>query len=184
MDRTAAAGDPAEARMPEAPPRKGDAVATVTTVDHVYVAVRDLARSERFYDAVMRLLGFKKGTKAIAGEPHLHYFNQVTQYTIRPARGAAAHDPYAPGLHHLCFRVATRAEVDAVAAALGTLGIEASPPAVYPEYADDYYATFFADPDGLRLEVVAERWMRTMVRERWTELTDFVDPIAKAGWRR
>jgi catechol 2,3-dioxygenase-like lactoylglutathione lyase family enzyme len=171
--------------MSDGSPRyEGAAVATVTTVDHVYVAVRDLVRSERFYDAVMRLLGFRKGTKAIAGEPHLHYFNQVTQYTIRPARGEAVHDPYAPGLHHLCFRVGTREEVDAVAAALGAVGIEVSPPALRPEYADDYYATFFSDPDGVRLEVVAERWMRTMVRERWDELTEFVDPIAKAGWRR
>lgn len=160
------------------------AIVTVTTVDHVYVAVRDLERSQRFYDAVMRLLGFRKGTAPIGGEPHLHYFNQVMQYTIRPARGPAPHDPYAPGLHHLCFRVATRAEVDAVAAGLGGLGIEASTPRVYPEYAADYYATFFSDPDGIRLEVCAERWLRTAVRERWAELTEFEDPVSKAGWRR
>jgi len=159
-----------------------DAIATVTTVDHVYVAVGDLARSERFYDTVMRLLGFRKGTMPIGGAPHLHYFNQVMQYTIRPARGGA-HDPYAPGLHHLCFRVATRAEVDAVAEALAMRGIAASAPCLYPEYAADYYATFFADPDGIRLEVCAERWMRTVVRERWAELTEFENPIAKAGWR-
>jgi len=64
------------------------------------------------------------------------------------------------------------------------LGVAASAPAVYPEYADDYYATFFTDPDGLRLEVVAERWLRTMLRERWAELTAFEDPVSKAGWRR
>jgi catechol 2,3-dioxygenase-like lactoylglutathione lyase family enzyme len=158
-------------------------VATVTTVDHVYVAVRDMDRSEPFYDTVMRLLGFRKGTSPIAGERHAHYFNQVTQYTIRPAHGGV-HDPYAPGLHHLCFRVATRGEVDAVAAALGAQGIVASVPRCYPEYAEDYYATFFLDPDGIRLEVVAERWLRTALRERWGELTEFVDPVAKAGWRR
>ena len=26
-------------------------------------------------------------------------------------------------------------------------------PQLYPEYAADYYATFFEDPDGIRLEV-------------------------------
>jgi catechol 2,3-dioxygenase-like lactoylglutathione lyase family enzyme len=165
------------------PPGSPDVVATVTTVDHVYVAVRDLARSEPFYDAVMRLLGFRKGTAPIAGERHAHYFNQVTQYTIRPARGGV-HDAYAPGLHHLCFRVATRDEVDAVARALAARGIAASAPRLYPEYAEDYYATFFTDPDGIRLEVCAERWMRAAVRERWAELTEFEDPVTKAGWRR
>jgi catechol 2,3-dioxygenase-like lactoylglutathione lyase family enzyme len=160
-----------------------DPVATVTTIDHVYVAVRDMDRSEPFYDTVMRLLGFRKGTTPIAGERHAHYFNQVTQYTIRPARGGV-HDAYAPGLHHLCFRVATREEVDALASALDGYGIAASVPRTYPEYAEDYYGTFFSDPDGIRLEVVAERWMRTALRERWDELTEFVNPVAKAGWRR
>jgi catechol 2,3-dioxygenase-like lactoylglutathione lyase family enzyme len=154
---------------------------TIEAVDHIYVAVRDLARSERFYDGVMRLLGFKKGTRPIAGERHLHYFNQVMQYSIRPARSAEPHDPYRAGLHHLCFRVATREQVDEAAAGLAKLGVDATPPALYPEYADDYYATFFTDPDGVRLEIVALRRGRILVRDRWAELTEFEDPVEKAG---
>jgi catechol 2,3-dioxygenase-like lactoylglutathione lyase family enzyme len=153
----------------------------VTAVDHVYVAVTDLARAEAFYDRVMRLLGFKKGTTPIAGERHLHYFNRATQYTIRPARSAAPHDPYRAGLHHLCLRVSTRAEVDEAAAALVAAGIDATAPTLYPEYADDYYATFFTDPDGMRLEIVAHRRMRSLVADRWAELTEFEDPVRKAG---
>jgi catechol 2,3-dioxygenase-like lactoylglutathione lyase family enzyme len=156
-------------------------VVEVTAVDHIYVAVRDLERSLRFYDAVMRLLGFKKGTMPVAGEPHAHYFNRVTQYTIRPARGEDAHDPYRPGLHHLCFRVATPGNVDAAAAALRAIGVDATAPATYPEYAPDYYATFFSDPDGIRLEIVAHRRMRSLVRDHWDELTEFEDPVRKAG---
>ena len=34
----------------------------VSGIDHVYVSVTDLARSMAFYDPVMRLLGFRKGT--------------------------------------------------------------------------------------------------------------------------
>ena len=153
----------------------------VEAVDHIYVAVSDLARAEAFYDRVMRLLGFKKGTKPIAGERHLHYFNPITQYTIRPAKSAGPHDPYAPGLHHVCFRVPSPAQVDEAAAGLVALGVAATPPALYPEYADDYYATFFEDPDGIRLEVVALRSMRVLVRDRWAELTEFEDPVRKAG---
>ena len=153
----------------------------VEGIDHVYVAVRDVARSEAFYDRVMRLLGFKKGTFPIAGERHLHYFNRVTQYTIRPAKRDVAHDPYAPGLHHLCFRVASREQVDAAAAGLAALGVTATPPKLYPEYAADYYATFFEDPDGIRLEVVALRSGRVLVRDNWEKLTEFEDPVKKAG---
>lgn len=153
----------------------------VTGIDHVYVSVADLDRSERFYDGVMRLLGFRKGTKPIAGERHLHYFNPVTQYTIRPAKRGAPHDPYTPGLHHLCFRVPTRDDVNAAAAGLRALGIDATEPALHPEYAPDYWATFFTDPDGLRLEIVAHRRLRSLIRDRWGDLVDFEDPLTKAG---
>jgi len=34
------------------------------------------------------------------------------------------------------------------------------------------------------LEVCAERWLRTAVRERWAELAEFENPVAKVGWRR
>jgi catechol 2,3-dioxygenase-like lactoylglutathione lyase family enzyme len=153
----------------------------VDGVDHVYVAVSDLARSEAFYDRVMRFLGFKKGTFPIAGERHLHYFNRAMQYTIRPAKSAGPHDPYRPGLHHLCFRVASREQVDEAAAGLRALGVEATAPKLYPEYAADYYATFFPDPDGVRLEVVALRKGRVLVREHWEKLTEFEDPVRKAG---
>lgn len=130
----------------------------------------------------MRLLGFRKGTARIAGERHLHYFNRVTQYSIRAAKTAGrSHDSYSPGLHHLCFRVASTADVDHAARELCVLGIAASPPCLYPEYAPDYYATFFTDPDGIRLEIVAHRRMRTIIRDHWDQLTEFEDPVRKAG---
>ena len=154
----------------------------VTAVDHIYIAVTDLTRSEAFYDAVMRLLGFRKGTTPIAGERHLHYFNPVTQYTIRPARTSPReHDPYSPGLHHICFRVESQAQVDDAAKGLRDLGVNATAPALYPEYAPDYYATFFSDPDGIRLEIVAHRRVRSLIRDHWAELTEFEDPLRKAG---
>jgi catechol 2,3-dioxygenase-like lactoylglutathione lyase family enzyme len=153
----------------------------VTALDHVYVTVADLARSEAFYDPVMRLLGFRKGTTPIGGEPHVHYFNRVMQYSIRPARSRRGHDPYGPGLHHVCLRVALPADVDAAARGLGALGIAATVPRLYPEYAPDYYATFFTDPDGIRLELVAHRRLRSLVRDHWDRLTEFEDPLTKAG---
>jgi catechol 2,3-dioxygenase-like lactoylglutathione lyase family enzyme len=154
----------------------------VTAVDHIYVTVSDLARAEAFYDPVMRLLDFRKGTTPIAGERHVHYFNRVTQYSIRGAKTAdRSHDSYSPGLHHICFRVASTTDVDTTARALVALGIDASPPRYYPEYAPDYYATFFTDPDGIRLELVAHRRLRTLIRDHWDQLTEWEDPVTKAG---
>lgn len=152
----------------------------VVGLDHVYVTVSDFARSEAFYDRLMAYLGFRKTDRRIAGEPHAHYVNRVMQYSIRPARGGrVGHDPYQPGLHHLCFQVADRAAVDELHATLASWGVEASPPKVWTEYNDDYYATFFADPDGLRLEVVARSKYRREIAERWDEMRAFLNPLAE-----
>lgn len=151
----------------------------VLGLDHLYLSVADLPRSERFYDPVMRQLGFRKGDKPIAGEPHVHYFNRVLQLTIRPAKTASRHDPRAPGLHHVCFQLATAADVDAAAAALRKLGVDATDPHLYPEYHPDYYATFFTDPDGIRLELVCRTPYRDGLVEHWHEFTTFLNPWAE-----
>jgi len=133
----------------------------VIGIDHVYIAVRDLRRAEEFYDRVMCVLGFRKVTSTIAGDPHVHYYNRQFGYSLRPAHAATVdHDSYAPGLHHFCFRVADERAVDRAASELRAEGIEVSDPRNYPEYSADYYATFFSDPDGVRLEVTNFREIR------------------------
>ena len=151
----------------------------VLGLDHIYVAVSDFARSEAWYDRVMEALGFRKGEEPIAGEPHAHYFNPVLQYTIRPAHRRQRHDPYAPGLHHVCFQVADRAAVDEAWRRLCALGVEATRPSLYPEYNADYYATFFNDPDGVRLEIVSRTRTREEIARRWSELRAFRQPLAE-----
>jgi catechol 2,3-dioxygenase-like lactoylglutathione lyase family enzyme len=157
----------------------------ITAIDHIYLTVTDLKVSEKFYDRVMRLFGFHKGTDPIEGEPHLHYYNRDVRLTLRPARPAKpAHDPYAPGLHHICLRVADPQAVDAAWQGLTNLGIEASYPLHYPQYAPDYYATFFADPDGIRLEIVNHLAVRREIRELWDQLEDFENPLRKLRARK
>lgn len=137
-------------------------------IDHIYVAVSDLRRSESFYDRALRdALGFRKNSFTIAGDPHIQYFNRHFGYVLRPARTASAHDSYAPGLHHFCLRVDSADEVTEVAARLRELGIDATEARLYPEYAPDYVATFFNDPDGIRLEVTNYRQERRERHDRW-----------------
>ena len=145
--------------------------AEVIGIDHLYISVRSMPSSERFYDDVLiGMLGFRKSTFAIGDEPHIQYFNRHFGFVIRPARqGTAEHDPGSPGLHHLCLRVGGKSAVDRVANALNARGIEASAPRNYPEYAADYYATFFEDPDGVRLEVTNFRAERKARMDHWDE---------------
>jgi catechol 2,3-dioxygenase-like lactoylglutathione lyase family enzyme len=133
----------------------------VIGIDHVYLAVRDLARSGAFYDRVMTVLGYRRLESTIGGDPHVHYYNRQFGFSLRPARpGTPEHDPYAPGLHHLCFRVVDQRAVDRAVAELRTAGVEVSDARGYPEYAADYYAAFFTDPDGMRLEITNFREIR------------------------
>jgi len=142
-------------------------------IDHIYITVSDLARSQAFYDAVFQqVLGFRCNRFALGGEPHVQYFNQHFGYVLRPARLAQAHEPYAPGLHHLCLRVESVADVLAVSEALNAAGITATPAALHSDYAPDYWATYFTDPDGVRLEVTNFRLERRERMERWDELAD------------
>lgn len=143
----------------------------ITGIDHIYITVSDMARSESFYDRAMQALGFRKNAFAIGGDAHVQYFNRHLGYVLRPARFTGTHDSYSPGLHHLCFRVDSVADVVAVANGLRAVGIDATGAAHHPEYAPDYWATFFTDPDGIRLEVTNYRQERRDRHDRWDDLT-------------
>jgi catechol-2,3-dioxygenase len=142
----------------------------VIGIDHIYLAVCDLECSEKFYDRVMGVLGFRKNSFTNDGDHHIQYYNRDFGLVLRPARGdTSPHDPLAPGLHHLCFRVEDCAALKAIAQRLAEAGIECSSPLLYPEYAPDYYAIFFDDPDGIRLEVTNYRDERRQRHDHWDQ---------------
>ncbi len=141
----------------------------VIGIDHIYVTVTHITRSEPYYDAVMSALGFRKNAFQINGDRHVQYYNRHFGYVLRPARSSGAHDPYAPGLHHLCFRVEDEAAVVEAARSLQAAGIAVSEPKLYAEYAPDYHAVFLTDPDGIRLEITNYRQERRERHDAWGE---------------
>jgi len=145
-------------------------VPEIIGIDHIYLAVSDLARSERFYDAVMKTLGFRKNEFQLDGERHIQYYNRHFGYVLRPARVGGPHDSYAPGLHHFCLRVEGEEEVKEATKALKGQGIAVSEATRYPEYAPDYVACFLCDPDGVRLEITNYRQERRQRHDQWDKL--------------
>jgi catechol 2,3-dioxygenase-like lactoylglutathione lyase family enzyme len=116
----------------------------------------------------MKILGFRKNTFTNEDDRHIQYYNRRFGFVLRPARSAAArHDPLSPGLHHFCFRVEDSSTVDAIAKQFAAAGVDCSPPQLYPEYAPDYYAVFFSDPDGIRLEITNYRLERRRRFDDW-----------------
>jgi catechol 2,3-dioxygenase-like lactoylglutathione lyase family enzyme len=80
---------------------------------------------------------------------------------LRPAREASRrrrYDRYRPGPHHLAFQVESDAAVDTIHGIMQETGAEIlDPPSDYggrAGYGAQYYAVFFADPDGFKIEVV------------------------------
>ena len=136
-------------------------------IDHIYITVSDLERSEEFYDVVMDIIGFRKTRFQIGAEKHIQYYNRHFGVVLRPARSANSHDPYAPGLHHLCLRVDGEKDVHAAASTLKAHGNSVSEPRRYPEYAPDYFAVFFSDPDGIRLEITNYWQERRQRHDHW-----------------
>lgn len=145
----------------------------VIGIDHIYIAVTDLDRSAAFYDRVFGVLGFRSNRFTLpganGGTPHIQYYNRHFGYVLRPAPAGAAPAGVA-GLHHFCFRVETVADVEAAVSALNAAGIAATPATRFPEYAPDYVATFFSDPDGLRLEITNYRAERRERHDHWDQL--------------
>ncbi len=72
------------------------------------------------------------------------------------------------GLHHLAFKAKSRAAIDEFHRFLLRENLPIlDAPAEYPQYGPNYYAVFFADPDGMKLELVHFPWgyWRTVQRD-------------------
>jgi catechol 2,3-dioxygenase-like lactoylglutathione lyase family enzyme len=133
---------------------------------HVDLVCRDLESSLAFYAAVLGPLGLEPPT-LFPGErgEQINYLRFPTAGSgslgLRQASGpeeAQQFELYGPGLHHLALAVETRDDVDTAHAAAVAAGAHVlHAPRLFPEYHRDYYATFFLDPDGFRIEVAASR---------------------------
>ena len=140
----------------------------VSGIDHVYISVSELERSEVFYDRVMvGILGFRKSRFQLDGLEHIQYYNRHFGYVLRASLKSTQCNFDAPGLHHFCMRVESVNDVVEVARQLRAAGIAASEATHYPEYAPDYWASYFSDPDGIRLEITNYRMERRVRHDNW-----------------
>jgi glyoxylase I family protein len=127
---------------------------------HVDIVVSSLERSLPFYRELLRPLEY---TAADAGEGergeviwYLDGEGVGASLGIREAQseGGAAYDRYAVGLHHLAFEAASKESVDERYRWALEQRVEIENEPRERPYVRGYYATFFHDPDGLKLEVV------------------------------
>jgi catechol 2,3-dioxygenase-like lactoylglutathione lyase family enzyme len=119
-------------------------------IDHVGFEVSDLARSARFYDAVM----FPLGARRMLSSEHAIAYGTEGPVLWIVVRGR---EP-GPGYGHVALSASGRAAVNAAhAAGIANGGSDDGPPGSRPQYGEGTYAAYLRDPDGLRVEVVARR---------------------------
>lgn len=123
---------------------------------HLDLTVADPVASRPLYELFLGHCGF---TLKSAGDDWAGFGLGDRRYpciTIMRAKGRGAarkHDRYSPGLHHFALRAKSRDDVDALYRKLRKFGAKIlDVPAEYPEYGKGYYAVFFADADGMKLE--------------------------------
>lgn len=126
-------------------------------LDHIGIAVSDIARSRAFYAAALQPLGIgpimevgpdltESGGTAIGfgkdGKPFFWIGDNE-----RPGEGT-----------HVAFTAPDRATVDAFyAAAIAAGDVDNGAPGLRPHYHPDYYAAFVRDPDGQNIEAVCHK---------------------------
>lgn len=118
---------------------------------HVSVGVSDVERATRFYDPVLKTLGYKRVLEYL---PYgIGYGRALPEFWIQ-----LPNDQLAPSVGngtHIAFSAKTKKAAAAFhAAALSHGGTDNGAPGARPDYGHGYFDAFVLDPDGNRLEAV------------------------------
>lgn len=117
-------------------------------IDHLDLRVRDWEACKPFYEALLPALGFAWRDRS---DPAWLQFDAGPGDAVTPFVGVTPDPAHVPGLSRVAFRAGSREAVDALATlvrAAGARNVEG--PGAEAAW---YYAVFFEDPEGNRLEV-------------------------------
>ena len=127
----------------------------ITGLHHVDLAVRDLERSLEFYLAILGPLGAAEAFryKTYRGTEGVVYLRVGRGFLgLRQADGGE-HHYYDVGIEHFAVFVDNRDEVDETYERCRKLGVKIHFPPQEDQDEPGYWALFFFDPDGFRVEV-------------------------------
>lgn len=118
--------------------------------DHIDLRVKNLANAKRFYDKILPELGFTCDRSDA---------DWATFYSVggdKPSAffGFTADPQHQPNETRIAFWADSRAEVDSFAKTVRHAGgKKLEGPEICRGYSPGYYAFFFEDPDGNKLEI-------------------------------
>ncbi|ORZ19161.1 Glyoxalase/Bleomycin resistance protein/Dihydroxybiphenyl dioxygenase [Lobosporangium transversale] len=135
-------------------------MAKLGTLSHISLSVSDYEQGKKFYSFLLvDLLGYK----LITEHPYFTMWALQTGECICISPGnKTPHHKSNPGLHHLAFNTETHEQIDELYNKVVQFqeankemsgSVILDKPALYPQYGEGYYAVFFTDPDGIKLEL-------------------------------
>ena len=131
-----------------------------TAIHHLALTVSDLDDAMRFFTPLLEFLGYTSVGRyhdRTGRDLYMHVHPDGTYFNVWQADKALKNhrfEVYAPGLHHVAFRVANRETVDDCHSLLRELAATVlDEPGEF--YEPPYYAVYFLGPDNLKFEVAA-----------------------------
>lgn len=123
-------------------------------IAHIQLTVRDVDASRPFYHRLL-VETFGMAIQYDLATQVFYCIGARTGVLIRPAAPEHQNTPFDQtriGLHHFCFRLRSREDVDALHTSMRDFGAKIIRCGEEGPWAPGYYSTLFEDPDGIRIE--------------------------------
>jgi len=121
-------------------------------ISHVDLRVRDRKKAAEFYDAFLNLLGAVKDEGKTFTTWQIPPPDAPDDWEATEWFGITEDPDLIPNANRIAFDAPSRGTVDAIAVYLPAIGARnIEPPS--EAYGPNYYACFFDDPDGNKLEI-------------------------------
>lgn len=124
----------------------------INGIAHTMLTCGDFPAARAFYSQLLPLLGL---TPVVDTDDTYYCVGGKTAFGLRASERQAPEnrfDQSNSGLHHLCFRMRTREDVDELHQFLLGTGVNIIHPPQEDGWAPGYYSILFEDPEGVRLE--------------------------------
>jgi catechol 2,3-dioxygenase-like lactoylglutathione lyase family enzyme len=119
-------------------------------LDHIDLRVKNLAVAQKFYGKLLPALGFTRDLPKVSPDT----FYSAGGDKPSDFFGLTEDQHHQPNGTRIAFWAETREEVDRMAKLVRELGgRNLEGPELCADYSPGYYAVFFEDPDGNKLEV-------------------------------
>ena len=124
----------------------------INGIAHTMLTAGDFASARAFYGQLLPFLGL---TPVIDAEGMYYCVGGKTALGISASEKQHSEnrfDQAHSGLHHICFRLRQREDVDELHRFLQDIGTHIVHPPQEDGWAPGYYSVLFEDPEGIRLE--------------------------------